>query len=152
VVAVSSNLCYTFPMAKLPKISVVLLATAAFAQPVGNMSQLMISIIYPTSDAVFYVDRDEPKTDIQWSALANQALILAESANLLLMPGRDRQQAEWTQYSRDMREAGQMAYKAALAKDIEGVRGVNDRLYNSCVQCHMKYRPGYGKREAAPVK
>jgi hypothetical protein len=151
-VAVSSYLWYTFPMAKLPKISAALLATVAFAQPVGNMSQLMISIIYPTSDAIFYVDRDEPKNEIQWNALANQALILAESANLLMMPGRDRQQEEWTKYSKDMREAGQLAYKAAKAKDMDGVRAVNDRLYNSCVECHMKYRPGYGKREVAPVK
>jgi hypothetical protein len=139
-------------MANLPKISMALLATAAFAQPVGNMSQLMVSIIYPTSDAIFYVERDEPKTDIQWNALANQALILAESGNLLMMPGRDRQQAEWTQYSKDMRDAGMMAYKAAQGHDLEAVVKVNDRLYNSCVQCHMKYRPGYGKRDVQPAK
>ena len=139
-------------MVKLPKIGLALLASAAFAQPVGNMSQLMINIIYPTSDAIFYLDRDEPKNEVQWNALANQALMLAESANLLMMPGRDRQQAEWTQYSKDMREAGQMAYKAAAAKDVDGVRAVNDRLYNSCVQCHMKYRSGYARRPVAPVK
>jgi hypothetical protein len=136
-------------MANLPKLSLALLATAAFAQPVGNMSQLMIGIIYPTSDTIFYVERADPKTDIQWNAIASQALILAESANLLMMPGRDRQQAEWTQYSKDMREAGLTAYKAAQAHDIEAVKAVNDRLYNSCVECHMKYRPGYGKRELA---
>ena len=51
------------------------LAMAAWAQdpapaqepatfhPVGDMSQLMIDIIYPTSDAIFYVDRDPPKTE-----------------------------------------------------------------------------------------
>jgi hypothetical protein len=139
-------------MAKLPKISVAFLASVAFAQPVGNMSQLMINIIYPTSDTIFYIDREDPKTDVQWNAVANQALMLAESANLLMMPGRDRQQAEWTQYSKDMREAGMIAYKAAQAHDMDGIRNVNDRLYNSCVQCHMKYRPGYGKREVQPVK
>jgi hypothetical protein len=139
-------------MFKLPRIGLALLATAAFAQPVGNMSQLMINIIYPSSDAIFYVDRDEPKTEVQWNALANQALMLAESANLLMMPGRDRQQAEWTKYSKDMLAAGQMAFKAAQAKDLDGVRAVNDQLYNSCVECHMKYRTGYPKRPVAPVK
>jgi hypothetical protein len=69
-----------------------------------------------------------------------------------MMPGRDRQQAEWTQYSKDMREAGMAAYKAAQSHDLEAVVKVNDQLYNSCVQCHMKYRPGYGKRPVQPVK
>jgi hypothetical protein len=59
-------------MANMPKITIAFLATAAFAQPVGNMSQLMVSIIYPTSDAIFYVERDEPRTDLQWNALASQ--------------------------------------------------------------------------------
>jgi hypothetical protein len=136
-------------MANLPKFGLAFLAITAFAQPVGNMSQLMISIIYPTSDTIFYIERADPKTDTDWNGVANQALILAESANLLMMPGRDRQQAEWTQYSRDMREAGMAAYQAAKAHDMEAVKGVNDRLYNSCVECHMKYRPGYGKRELA---
>jgi cytochrome c556 len=133
-------------MAILPRLSSLLLATVAFAQPVGNMSQLMINIIYPTSDAIFYVDRAEPKTDLEWNALANQALMLAESANLLMMPGRDRQKEDWTQFSKAMRDAGQAAFKAANAHSIDGVRDVNDALYNSCVQCHMAYRSNYPKR------
>jgi len=53
-----------------------LLAMAAMAQapsqvptagrPVGTMSQLMIDIIYPTSDAIFYVDREPPKNQHDW--------------------------------------------------------------------------------------
>jgi hypothetical protein len=35
-------------------------------QAVGSMKQLMIDIIYPTSDAIFYVDRDPPKTQHDW--------------------------------------------------------------------------------------
>ena len=86
---------------------------------------------------------------MEWNALANQALMLAESANLLMMPGRDRQQENWTRFSKEMRDAGQAAFKAASAKDMDGVRAVNDALYNSCVQCHMQYRPNYPKRPTA---
>ena len=68
-----------------------LLAMAAIAQapapfqPVGNMSQLMIDIVYPTSDAIFYVDRDPPKNQHEWALLRAQALTLAESGNLLMI-------------------------------------------------------------------
>lgn len=128
-------------------------APAPSFQNVGSMSQLMINIIYPTSDAVFYVDRDEPKTEVQWNALANQALMLAESGNLLLMPGRARDQENWAKDAKMMIAAGSAAFKAARAKDIEAVRAVNDQLYQSCVSCHQQYRPNYpGARPVAPAK
>lgn len=134
---------------RIGAISLVLLASCAMAQApsnfqnVGSMSQLMINIIYPTSDAIFYVDRSAPKTDADWNALANQALMLAESGNLLLMPGRARDQENWVKDSKMMIEAGSAAFKAARAKDIEGIRAVNDQLYQSCVSCHQQYRPNY---------
>src|ERR1700734_3469334 len=74
-------------------------APAAF-QLVGNMSQLMIDIIYPTSDAIFYVDRDTPKSQKDWNDLRTQALMLAESGNLLMMQGRARDQKNWIMESK----------------------------------------------------
>ena len=127
--------------------------TAAIAQapapyqPVGTMSQLMINIIYPSSDAIFYVDRKPPSNDVEWNELANQALTLAESGNLLLMPGRARDNANWVKDTRLMIDAGAAAYKAAKAKNIDGVRDVNDALYASCVTCHAQYRDNYGKQK-----
>lgn len=112
---------------------------------VGTMSQLMINIIYPASDAIFYVDRKPPSTDAEWGALANQALMLAESGNLLLMPGRARDQGNWIKDTRMMIEAGAAAFKAARAKDIEGIRAVSDALAESCVLCHRQYRTDYPK-------
>jgi hypothetical protein len=64
-------------------------------QPVGNMSQLMIDIVYPTSDAIFYVERAAPKNDREWNALRATALTLAESGNLLMMDKRARDQGDW---------------------------------------------------------
>jgi len=132
-------------------LSTAVLAQAPSAyQPVGTMSQLMISVIYPTSDAVFYVDRDEPKTDLQWNTLANQSLTLAESGNLLLMPGRARDQGNWVVWTKAMIDAGTASYKAAVAHNLDGVRAVNDKLYASCVGCHQQYRANYpGARKPA---
>ena len=36
-------------------------------KPVGSMSQLMINILYPTSNAIFYVFRAAPKDEAAFS-------------------------------------------------------------------------------------
>src|SRR5579862_1031283 len=133
-------------------LSASLLALAAIAQaptafhPVGNMSQLMIDIIYPTSDAIFYVDRDPPKTQRDWNTLRAQALMLAESGNLLMIEGRARDQENWIKDSQLMADLGAKAYKAAQAKDLDGIRALNDSLSDVCIQCYQQYRPGYHRR------
>jgi hypothetical protein len=123
----------------------VAIAQAPTFQPIGNMSELMINIIYPTSDAIFYVDRNPPAKDVDWNNLSNQALMLAESGNLLMMPGRARAKGNWMNDCKMMIDAGAAAYKAAKAHDLEGVRAVNDALYASCVTCHAEYRDNYLK-------
>ena len=124
------------------------LAQAASDRPptrnVGTMSDLMVKIIYPTSDALFYIESRTPNTESEWTALEGQALMLAESANLLMMPGRTRP-GQWDADSRMMLYAAWGAFKAAKARSLEGVEAVSDQLYESCVSCHKAYRPDYGK-------
>jgi hypothetical protein len=139
-------------------IAILLIAGAAVAQaptpptpsanfqPVGTMRQLMIDIIYPVSDAIFYVDREPPKNQHDWDTLRGQALMLAESGNLLMMEGRARDQKNWILESKMLIDIGGKAYKAAQAKDIEGIRALNDSLNAACVVCHYQYRPGYHRR------
>ena len=115
-------------------------------QPVGTMKQLMIDIIYPVSDAIFYVDREPPKNQHDWDLLKTQALTLAESGNLLMMDGRARDQKNWILESKMLIDIGGKAYKAAQAKDIDGIRALNDSLNAACVVCHYQYRPGYHRR------
>jgi hypothetical protein len=123
-------------------------ATASPARIVGTMSDLMVKIIYPASDAIFYITTREPKTEVEWGELQRQALSLAESANLLMMPGRARDQDRWMQDAKLMLDAGAAAYKAARAKDVAALEAINDQLYISCTSCHQHYRPNYGRRPA----
>lgn len=112
---------------------------------VGTMSELMVHLIYPTSDAVFYISSRTPKTDQEWTELQAKTLLLAESANLLLMPGRARDQDQWVKDTRLMLDVGTAAFKAAKAKDVAALEALSDQLYESCVTCHKHYRPNYGK-------
>jgi len=125
-------------------------APASDLKVVGTMSELMIRIIYPSSDAVFYITTRTPETDVQWGELQGQTLMLAESANLLMMPGHARDQDRWMADAKLMREAAAAAFKAAKAKDVKALEALNDSLYQSCTTCHMHYRPNYGR--GAPVR
>src|SRR5687767_11195702 len=131
------------------------LAQAASSRPpmrnVGTMSDLMVKIIYPASDALFYVESRTPKTETEWTVLEGQALMVAESANLLMMPGRARDQKQWMADSKLMLDAGAAAYKAAKAKDVAGIAALSDQLMESCTSCHKNYRPGYGRPKPPPV-
>ena len=113
---------------------------------VGTMSQLMVDIIYPTSNDIFYIVRKPPSNDAEWEAIQRSALTLAESANLLLMPGRARDQDKWIADSRLLLDAGNLAFKAAKAKDYEAIVALNEQLVTACTTCHRDYRPNYGRR------
>ena len=112
---------------------------------VGTMSELMVHLIYPTSDAVFYITSRTPKTDAEWAELQAKTLTLAESANLLMMPSRARGREQWIKDSKLMLDVGMAAFKAAKAKDAAALEALSDQLYESCTTCHTHFRPGYGK-------
>ncbi|MCY3928286.1 MAG: hypothetical protein OXG81_08420 [Acidobacteria bacterium] len=114
--------------------------------PIGTMSELMIKLMYPASDAILYVESRAPTNEVEWNELQAQALLLAESANLIMMPSRvvgDRD--EWMRDARLMFDAGAAAYEAALDQDLEALIALNEQVYMSCVVCHRRTRPDYGK-------
>jgi hypothetical protein len=130
-------------------LAAALAQTAAPRPPtrnVGTMSDLMVKIIYPASDALFYIESRTPKTDSEWTALEGQALMVAESANLLMMPGRARDQRQWMADARLMLDVGADAVAAAKKKDVEAIAALSDRLMESCTTCHKNYRPNYGRK------
>ena len=132
------------------------LAQAASDRPptrnVGSMSDLMVKIIYPTSDALFYVESRTPKDEAEWNTFEGQMLTLAESANLLMMPGRARDQKQWMADAKLMLDAGALAVKAAKTKNVEAVSALSDQLLESCTACHKHYRPGYGQKPQPPLR
>jgi cytochrome c556 len=135
--------------------AIFLLACAAFAQTpspdpdlksVGTMKELMLYYIYPTSDEIFYVSREDKKTEKDWNDLRNTALMLAESANLLMAPNRARDNDQWMKDAKLLWEVGNKAFIAAKAKDLPALEALNPELYEACQSCHAHYRPGYRRR------
>ncbi len=105
----------------------------------------MVDFIYPASDAVFYIGSRTPATSEAWMALQAQTLMLAESANLLMMPDRARDQDRWMADAKLLLDAGEAAYRAAKDRDLAALEALSDQLYESCVTCHRNYRPDYGR-------
>ena len=113
---------------------------------VGTMSEVMLDMIFPTSNEIFYVGRTESKSLEDWEHLEYNSLMLAESANLLMAENRAKDQDVWMKDAKLLRDVGEKAFKFAKAKDLEGLKGLNDDLYEACQSCHVHYRPGYRRR------
>src|SRR5437762_4705806 len=80
-------------------------------QPVATISEIMDAITLPYSDALVYIQRNPPKSDRDWETLQMQALMLAESGNLLMMKNRAKNQGQWMKDARLLVEAGMASVK-----------------------------------------
>jgi hypothetical protein len=142
-------------------------STTAAPEVHADLNQLMRGVLYPAANVVFSAQADNPAdakfvpgqdpsmaTDPLtspfggWTAVENASLALAESANLLLMPGRTCSNGTpvpitdpaWTTFVRQVRDVSMQAYKAAQAKDQARMIAVSEPLSASCAGCHRKWR------------
>jgi hypothetical protein len=131
----------------------------------GTLLQVMRGILFPNSNVIFAAQNDDftkakpdadpslstnPITSIYggWTAVENSSLALAESANLLMIPGRvcsngkpaPIQNADWAKFVQGLREAGMAAYTAAKSKNTEAFLDVSDKMTAACSNCHDVYR------------
>jgi len=124
--------------------------TAASKVPIfpATMKELMVDLIFPTSNELFYVSRNEPKTSGDWMKLEMNFLALAESANVLMAPPRARDQGQWMKDAKLLLDVAVKAYRLAKAKDYEALTApeLNEEIYEACQACHVNYRPGYKRR------
>lgn len=127
-------------IAALVTVSAGVLAAESSLQATASMSELMTRIIQPTSDAVFYVSRFPPEDEAAWRDMENSTLMLAESANLLLVPGYAQASEQWLRDTLLMRDAAVAAWEAAQARDMDALMDLNGALYESCESCHNATR------------
>ena len=131
----------------------------------ANLAQLMKGILFPNSNVIFFAQGEDPAkvppakdpsvatdpladTYGRWEAVENSGLALAESANLLTIPGRKCSNglavpignADWPKFVQGLREAGMKAYKAAQSKDMDKILDAADAMTTACANCHEKYR------------
>lgn len=133
----------------------------------ANLNQLMRGTLYPAANVVFSAQADNPgavkpvpgqdpsmatdpltSTFGGWLAVENAALTLAESANLLSIPGRTCangvpvpiKDPSWATFLEELRDASMKAYRAAQAKDQDKMIENSETLTAACAGCHRKWR------------
>jgi len=118
-----------------------LAAPCVAAESQVSIKDLMVKIVEPTSNAIFYISSEPPKTDAQWKTLQGQSLTLLEIANSLTSTGRAKDKKQWMQDAKLLIDAANTAYEAANAKNVAVLEELNDPLYTACTTCHEHYLP-----------
>ena len=116
--------------------------------PVTDVHHTMELILDPAADVIWSsagtIITEEgsrelaPTTDEGWHVVEQNAAVIAESGNLLMMPGRSGG-ADWDEYSRGLIDAGSLAMKAALDQDPDALFDAGGRIYQVCLACHNQY-------------
>ena len=127
--------------------------------PRAKVKDVMNSIVVPSSTVIFGsvatvtdasgVHEYKPQTDDDWNKVFQNAVMLAEGANLLMVPGRQRclggaipaaNRAEWNVMARELVEAGTEALVAAQKHDPDGISNAGERIDVACDECHERYQ------------
>jgi hypothetical protein len=116
-------------------------AAAGNFQTIGTISDVMVSMVYPAANNILLsAYRGVPQDDKEWLSIQRNAVLLAESGNVLLMRSPAGGQSEWAKDAKMLVDAGAAAYNAARAKDANALMAVAQPLNASCTACHKQYR------------
>jgi hypothetical protein len=135
-------------------VSVPLLAQRApttGVRTIANVRELHDLMISPASDAVFAASSNQSLDAKGWTDARNQALVLAESGNLLMVGTRVRDNGNWMKMSRALVDAAALAASAAEKRDAKALEAATDSITTACMECHRPYRD-QGRQMGAPPK
>ncbi|MDP3719327.1 MAG: hypothetical protein Q8T13_16310 [Acidobacteriota bacterium] len=120
-------------------------------QTTANMKDLMLNVLDPAADGlwdsvgtIMTVEgtfEKFPATDDEWAGVRANAIQLAESGNLLMLPQRSNGSAEWVADAQDLITQSGRALKAIEAKDKDAVFTIGGDIYDVCTNCHRKFSP-----------
>ena len=139
--------------------------------PAGNLTQLMRGIMFPNSNILFTVQTHDPAekkkigdtaaadggfnwsmwgSDLYtgWEIVDYAAIALADSAPLLLTPGRRCENGkpvpvndpDWIRFTNEMAEVGKAAYRASQTRNQQKVSDLTGDVADSCLHCHQVFR------------
>jgi len=143
-------------------------------KPTATVKDLMDYIVIPSSEALFNAvgtttgpngdEVKEPKTDADWAAVRERALLLAEAGNLLMVPGRHiagpkdksnnpgselepsqmealvaKDRAGFAKKAQGLIDATLIALKAIDARNAEALSNAGGEIDAACENCHLTF-------------
>jgi hypothetical protein len=110
-------------------------------EAVAETKLLMDGLNMPNFEALEKEIKDKPANADEWMAVRGQALLIAETGNLLLLrPPRNQGRDVWMQRSMDLRQAAAAVGRKAGEQDLEGSRTALAGLTDACNKCHQTFR------------
>lgn len=132
----------------LPTALALFVGAAVHAQPArkpaaspttpATVRQLM-EAIESASDVVYNVAIEAPRANEDWTKVEQNAVMLIESGNLLMLGDHAKGRRHWIKWSRALVAASAKVVKAAKNKNLDGVLDAGDAINVSCEACHAKY-------------
>ena len=127
--------------------------------PKGYVKDLMNYMMMPSAAGVWNavststdqtgVHENRPQSDDDWNKVIASATELAETTNLLMVPGRRRCvggaipeafQTDWRRKAREVGEAANIALIVAKKHDADALGEAGERIDVACDQCHERYQ------------
>jgi hypothetical protein len=116
---------------------------------VASVRDVMTAILDPAADEVWGavaviesatgVEERAPRSEEDWQRVRRHALTIAESGNLLMVPGRAVDAEDWARLSRALVEAGGRAVAATEARDPARLLVAGEEVFAACAACHRAY-------------
>ena len=154
-------------------------AAAPGFSPVASIHELMLEVVDPAADFIFDSvsiamtvqgsKETRPRTDEEWLAVRNHAIVLAEAGNLLKIPGRrvapaspipgvkpevagpddlspaqvetllKQNRAAFDAFAQKLTDAAMIAVRAVDARSVDGLYEAGDAVDQACENCHLTY-------------
>ena len=109
--------------------------------PVADTRLLMEGLAHANFRGLEKLLKEKPAEDEAWGFARGQALLIAETGNLLMLrPPRNPGEKAWLERAGDLRAAAGQLGKALAAHDFDQSRQGLSSLANRCNACHQTFR------------
>jgi hypothetical protein len=110
-------------------------------EPVAETRLLMEGLAHPNFRGIEKLLSKQPEGTEAWTFVRGQALLIAETANLLMLrPPRGQGQPVWFSRAADLRDAAREVALSAGKRDFQGSRASFVSLANTCNRCHQSFK------------
>ena len=110
-------------------------------EPVAETRLLMEALAHANFRGLERNLTKNPIDDQAWVFARGQALLIAETANLLMLrPPKNKGETAWMERSMEMRNSAMQLAQHLAKKDVERSKAGMQQLANSCNRCHQTFK------------
>jgi hypothetical protein len=110
-------------------------------EPIAETKLIMEGLAHANFRGLEKILNKQPEEEQAWKFARGQALLLAETANLLMLrPPKKEGQNAWFEKATDLRAQASQLAQTVAKKDYEKSRAGLLRVADSCNRCHQSFR------------